>query len=244
MSGLSAAALITRPSCDVTCWYGHACLLHAGGGGSWEQVLADFWAPFSGRLDEVAGEAGRASALRRAAGKQPSAAARLRAALPAPGCFGRSGPSLPLPCLCRCLRAAGVPVTEVIDRLNEVAGDSLIGSSRTCPSCGSPLSLKLGSRKQAPPFVGCSAYPSAWGRALGAAGNACRELRAHKHAPDTTPNLLSAPLPTVPQLARTPAQLRAGPSKPPPEIMKLRARKELQTPATPPPPSRQRRRRG
>ncbi|EFN55927.1 hypothetical protein CHLNCDRAFT_145197 [Chlorella variabilis] len=54
----------------------------------------------------------------------------------------------------------GVPVTHVIDRMNEMVGDQLIGEDRTCPSCGGQLSIKFVSKSKVPPFVGCSLYPS------------------------------------------------------------------------------------
>ncbi|PRW57014.1 DNA topoisomerase I [Chlorella sorokiniana] len=53
----------------------------------------------------------------------------------------------------------GVPVKDVIEKLNEAVGDQLIGKDRTCPSCRSPLSLKFSSKFRGAPFVGCSTYP-------------------------------------------------------------------------------------
>lgn len=54
-----------------------------------------------------------------------------------------------------------MPVTQVIDQLNALVGDQLIGKDRGCPSCGGQLSLKFSSRLRGAPFVGCSSYPSA-----------------------------------------------------------------------------------
>lgn len=94
-------------------------------------MLGDFWTPFTGQVSEVGG------AL---AGGHGGASRRLRVlgrAGPGPA-VGRGFGHRPLRCWLSGLALpdvaprcpAGVPVTQVIDRLNELVGDQLIGKVR------------------------------------------------------------------------------------------------------------------